>query len=106
MEDGVEDPNHDGRIDPGERDPNEPSDDIPPEDAGPDAAPDAGVDSGPPDAGIDAGVRDYDVVGGCHCGVAVGADRSRDDDAAGLAAIVGSFALGVLLIRWRRRSQP
>jgi len=106
VDDGVEDPNHDGRIDPGERDPNEPSDDIPPEDAGPDAAPDAGVDSGPPDAGIDAGVRDYDVEGGCHCGVAVGADRGRDEDAAGLAGIVGPFVLGVLLVRGRRRSQP
>jgi hypothetical protein len=102
VSDGIEDANHDGRIDPGERDPNEPSDDIPPEDAGPDAAPDAGAD--PPDTGpgIDAGVRDYDLVGGCHCGVAVGVERARDRDAEGLGGL-GALAAFLLLSLFHAR---
>lgn len=75
VSDGIEDTNHNGMVDVGERDPLEGEDDIPPEDAGPDAeAPrDAGVDSGPP---VDAGYWDYTVEGGCaqRCGVGLPSD--------------------------------
>jgi uncharacterized repeat protein (TIGR01451 family)/MYXO-CTERM domain-containing protein len=101
--DGEEDTDRDGTIDPGERDPNNPADDIRMErDAGVDAGPvDAGVPADaavPPERPMDGGFVGNDHVlagGGCACTVA----RQRSSEAAG-----GLFtAFGLALLWWRRR---
>lgn len=80
VEDGVEDRNLNGRVDPGERDPLDP-DDAPRLDAG--AAPDAGVDAGP-----DQGAGGTDWAGtdsGTDSGAEAGVDQGgADTDGDGL----------------------
>jgi clumping factor A len=105
VDDGDEDENHDGVIDPGERNPNDPSDDNPQPDAGVDAGPrDAGApDAGPRDSGadvVDAGYGNTHTVagGGCSCSVAEAAH------APSLGDLLGFGALSGLLWTRRRRS--
>ena len=95
--DGEEDENHDGTIDPGERNPNDPSDDH-------QTRPDAGVpiqlDAGV-DAGFDAGFgNDHSIAGGgCACDVAT-PRRS-----APLGSLLGLGVVGLFWSRRRRRAQ-
>lgn len=103
--DGVEDQDHDGQIDPGEGDPNDPADDVP-------LLPDAGVDAGPPDAGVDAapgvdaGVRDYTVSGGCACTTAVGDGAGGGRALAGLGLFVALFVARRARRRTARQFPP
>ncbi|MDB4990936.1 MAG: putative cell surface protein [Myxococcaceae bacterium] len=98
--DAEEDENHNGAIDPGERDPNNPADDHRAEvldagvrDAGATDA-SAPIDLGATDGGIG---NDYSVAGGgCGCTVAAPDDTVRWSGLLGLA-VVGLF--------WSRRQQ-
>ncbi len=100
--DGVEDSNRNGRVDPGESDPNDPNDPGTPPDAGqfdaspvPDAAADGGAGA---DAQVapDSGVPDGQVGGGgCGCSSA-----QRQPVDLGLAFALVLMAAGV----WRRRT--
>jgi len=97
--DGDEDADHDGTIDRGERDPNNPADDMP-------LQPDAGVDAGVVDAGrptsFDGGFVGNDHVlagGGCECSV----NPTRANNIAG--GVFTLLGLGVLGLRRRRQQR-
>jgi clumping factor A len=94
--DGEEDEDHDGQVDPGERDPNDPRDDRRMmADAGVPVA-DAGVD-----AGFDAGIgNDYSVAGGgCAC------DASADPRKLPWSTLLAVAALALLQRRKRASSR-
>jgi MYXO-CTERM domain-containing protein len=87
VHDGDEDSNHDGKVDMGERDPNNPADDVPMMDAGKPPPPPP-PDAGPPPSNI------TEIAGG-GCGV------SGEGSAGATSVLV--FAGVALLIRRRRR---
>jgi hypothetical protein len=90
VDDGTEDENHNGKIDTGERDPNDPADDVPAVDAGKPPPPP------PPPPPVDAGMPPSNIteIAGGGCGVS----ESGADDAASLLVLAGI----ALLIRRRR----
>ena len=112
VNDGDEDTNKNGVIDPGERDPNDPSDDGMTSGAGGaggaggaagggtaaggNASSGAGGDTGSTGSGT-AADDIVSAIGGCGCGV----DRERDDD----AMWITSLLLAAWAIRRRRRSR-
>jgi uncharacterized repeat protein (TIGR01451 family) len=81
VKDGDEDTNHDGKIDTGERDPNDPADDVP-------------QPMAPPDAGMPSRIRE---IAGGGCGVS-------GQGAAGAPGVL-LLAAAALLVRRRTRSR-
>ncbi len=112
--DGAEDTNKDGKVDTGERDPNDPADDKPiAPDAGPDGATDSGLDAGADASGTDATVDasadtggdasdDGGTLqgGGCSCRASVGTDSTPETGILALSALVG-----LVFVRRRRASR-
>jgi len=102
VKDGDEDTNHNGKIDPGERDPNDPKDDFPVTDGGTDGGIDGSIDATSGDTGgNETGVNADDGTlegGGCGCTVP---GTSEKDDRLVLPMLLGA---ALLVVRRRRHA--
>ncbi|MDB4934600.1 MAG: uncharacterized protein JWP87_1572 [Labilithrix sp.] len=93
VKDGDEDTNHDGKLDPGERDPNDRADDVPgngTSDAGPDAGSSGGTSGASGTSGTSGSLIDDGRLAGGGCACSAIPSSSSYPGGAGLAALAAT----------------